>query len=404
MGTAHSKRASGTTKPTRTTKLPFSLRLVQHSYHKPIINVLKTKIAMDLATARKLHAQASPSRTGTSLQPCNYDSGALQKLADVMEREFSELICNSEALEDDTGTLDMPSTTALCRQVLATATGPIDVTSFKDQRRLRVVQHVVAFKCFFRRFCLNEEPLTDALIRRTHELMCKHTLWQPEGGQYRIHEIETSVLNSDWAKRRKVSSFPKASEVSSYMANLVKTFTMLSQRMLDTRGKRINPFELASWVFIQFANIRPFANGNGKMCRIIVNAVLYRYLGVVAQLGDDGKRGRIGYANIVRRSEEKYSEENGRVPSEERTSQWEIADVLYEKAGQCVTRMFARMDILDQARYREYTPQRQADESRKIGAQWHRIDSSEYIPLPLKDIPTEVDDEYSWDGLDIWET
>ncbi|OJJ96298.1 hypothetical protein ASPACDRAFT_47068 [Aspergillus aculeatus ATCC 16872] len=49
--------------------------------------------------------------------------------------------------------------------------------------------------------------------------------------------------------------------------------------------------------------IHPFADGNGRMCRLILNAILLKYAGIVISVGENDE-GRRQYLDIQRRSGE----------------------------------------------------------------------------------------------------
>ncbi|OJJ78134.1 hypothetical protein ASPBRDRAFT_113009, partial [Aspergillus brasiliensis CBS 101740] len=44
----------------------------------------------------------------------------------------------------------------------------------------------------------------------------------------------------------------------------------------------LDPFTLAAKYSNDFVMIHPFADGNGRMCRLIINAILLKYGGIVA--------------------------------------------------------------------------------------------------------------------------
>jgi fido (protein-threonine AMPylation protein) len=50
----------------------------------------------------------------------------------------------------------------------------------------------------------------------------------------------------------------------------------------------IDPFMLAAKYCDRFVNIHPFKDGNGRMCRLILNAILVKYAGVIVVLGEKG--------------------------------------------------------------------------------------------------------------------
>ncbi len=47
-----------------------------------------------------------------------------------------------------------------------------------------------------------------------------------------------------------------------------------------------------SWITAKacdrFVNIHPFLDGNGRACRLILNVILLKYVGVICELGGDG--------------------------------------------------------------------------------------------------------------------
>jgi hypothetical protein len=53
----------------------------------------------------------------------------------------------------------------------------------------------------------------------------------------------------------------------------------------------IDPFMLAAKYCDRFVNIHPFKDGNGRMCRLILNAILVKFAGIVVVLGEKGGEG-----------------------------------------------------------------------------------------------------------------
>lgn len=67
--------------------------------------------------------------------------------------------------------------------------------------------------------------------------------------------------------------------------------------------KAIDPFSVAAKYSLQFVEVHPFQDGNGRLCRMILNAVLCRYAGVVVPIGEREEE-REEYRGIKRRSSE----------------------------------------------------------------------------------------------------
>ena len=64
---------------------------------------------------------------------------------------------------------------------------------------------------------------------------------------------------------------------------------------------QLDPFMLAAKCCDRFVNIHPFKDGNGRMCRLVSNAILIRYAGVVVPLGKKSE-GREEYLQIAQES------------------------------------------------------------------------------------------------------
>lgn len=53
-----------------------------------------------------------------------------------------------------------------------------------------------------------------------------------------------------------------------------------------SRTGSLDPIFLAALAWGEFVNVHPFFDGNGRMCRIILNAILLKYVGVMAPMGE----------------------------------------------------------------------------------------------------------------------
>ena len=60
----------------------------------------------------------------------------------------------------------------------------------------------------------------------------------------------------------------------------------------------MDPVLIASKYCHEFVNIHPFGDGNGRMCRLILNALLLKYSGGIVCIGKDGEN-RKEYMNIA---------------------------------------------------------------------------------------------------------
>lgn len=55
----------------------------------------------------------------------------------------------------------------------------------------------------------------------------------------------------------------------------------------------IDPFSIAAKYSLEFVQIHPFWDGNGRICRMILNAVLCRYGGIIVPTGEHVGEGEV---------------------------------------------------------------------------------------------------------------
>ncbi|KAH7019344.1 fido domain-containing protein [Ilyonectria destructans] len=63
----------------------------------------------------------------------------------------------------------------------------------------------------------------------------------------------------------------------------------------------IDLFSIAAKYSLEFVSIHPFQNGNGRLCRMILNAILCRYAGIIIPIGKQGEE-RDEYIGIKKRT------------------------------------------------------------------------------------------------------
>lgn len=139
-------------------------------------------------------------------------------------------------------------------------------------------QHTLALKHFFTKFILEDEGLSEKLLLDTHKILM-HGLASADGtpseeyaGIYR----KDPVTAGDHA-------FPPPALVPILITPMLEYFNADMLRVEQT--KEIDPFNLAAKYSHIFVNIHPFEDGNGRMCRLILNAILLKYVGIVVPWG-----------------------------------------------------------------------------------------------------------------------
>ncbi|KAM0436583.1 hypothetical protein ACHAPT_002291 [Fusarium lateritium] len=146
-----------------------------------------------------------------------------------------------------------------------------------------VVQHLRAFEYLYSHFAIDGQDLTEDLIKKTHAILCN--------GVSIINKELPEVPSEKYAGRYRDVTVGASSTMfimPKYVPQRMKKLcSNLKEdiRIIEAQGY-IDPFSLAAQYSLQFVDIHPFQDGNGRMCRIILNAILRRYLGIVMAIGE----------------------------------------------------------------------------------------------------------------------
>jgi fido (protein-threonine AMPylation protein) len=160
-----------------------------------------------------------------------------------------------------------------------------------NHSRIEVTQHATAWTYLLS--SLLSGPLTESHLRTAHLILCAdlplndHT---PYAGLYRLISVHAGL-----------NSFPPYTSVPALMRTLVYDYNAAID-LAKTVGF-LDPFALAAEFGHRFVNIHPFVDGNGRVCRMLMNAILFCYAGVVVPLGET-EEGRDAYLGVVVRASE----------------------------------------------------------------------------------------------------
>ncbi|KAK7408043.1 hypothetical protein QQX98_009816 [Neonectria punicea] len=164
--------------------------------------------------------------------------------------------------------------------------------------RNEIVQHAKAFQYLIHAFVVEKQDLTEDLIKTTHKILTKGIpIVEPDipdvppekyGGIYRTVVVGAGTTN-----------FTVPNFVPAKMKEMCGN---LAQELATAKGQNaIDPFSIASKYSLEFVSIHPFQDGNGRLCRMILNAILCRYAGVIVPIGEQHEE-RVEYMNIKRRA------------------------------------------------------------------------------------------------------
>ncbi|KAJ9145068.1 Fic/DOC family protein [Pleurostoma richardsiae] len=167
--------------------------------------------------------------------------------------------------------------------------------------RTEIIQHARAFQHIIHAFVVSHQDLTEELIKETHKILTHNTPiiqhGSPDvpaeqyGGAYRTVIVGAGSTNF---------TVPRFVPVK-----MKQMCQRLKEKLAAAEEKgRIDPVSVATKYSLEFVQIHPFQDGNGRMCRLILNVILCRYAGIIVPIGEHGED-RKEYIDIkVRASEE----------------------------------------------------------------------------------------------------
>jgi Fic family protein len=142
---------------------------------------------------------------------------------------------------------------------------------------------------------VQDHLITEELIKETHGILCNgvDVDGSPNAkyaGCYRSVNVYAGYPPTE---------FTKPKDISGAMRGMVRDLH-LEIAIIEKTGE-IDPFFLASKFCEKFVLIHPFLDGNGRMCRLILNSILLKYAGVVAVIGEHDQA-REEYLEIAARA------------------------------------------------------------------------------------------------------
>lgn len=211
--------------------------------------------------------------------------------------ELTTYLCQKVLAGDNSSEISLPT-----REFLFEKQADLKSVSGADltKRCNEVTQHAKAYQHILHAFVTEETDFSgiEEIVKDTHRILVEGVPLVEEGfddikpedygGIYRNVIVGAGTTN-----------FTVPKFVPSQMARMCES---LEQDLRQAEEKEVvDPFSIACKYSLEFVQIHPFRDGNGRMCRMILNAIVCRYLGVIIPIGEQ-EDDREAYIAIKRKS------------------------------------------------------------------------------------------------------
>jgi fido (protein-threonine AMPylation protein) len=144
--------------------------------------------------------------------------------------------------------------------------------------RREIVQHAKAASYIITQLCIRGQDLSEEIILQTHQILtykvdAGNTPWKEYSGVYRTDEVCAGL-----------HQFPHHSLVPNKMKAMIRELEWDLKKAIN-KGT-IDPIAIASKYTHIFVNVHPFIDGNGRMCRLILNSILLKLGSFLVCIGD----------------------------------------------------------------------------------------------------------------------
>ena len=199
---------------------------------------------------------------------------SLQPLTDENQRRLDqkfmlEFNYNSNHIEGNTLTYGQTEMLLLFGKVVEDA-------NMKDLEEMKASN--VGVKMIKAEASDRERPLTEAFIRELHRVLLREDYEEqrhyPDGSvrTYTVHAgIYKTRPNSVKTVTGEIFEYATPEETPSLMTDLVNWYNEEENR------QQMSPIALATLFHYRFIRIHPFEDGNGRVCRLLVNYILCRH-------------------------------------------------------------------------------------------------------------------------------
>ncbi|KAJ5662103.1 uncharacterized protein N7477_009719 [Penicillium maclennaniae] len=155
---------------------------------------------------------------------------------------------------------------------------PANTLAILKSRR-EIVQHAKAASYIISQLCVHDQDLSEEIILQTHQILtykvdAGNTPWKEYSGVYRTDEVCAGL-----------HQFPHHIMVPNKMKAMIRELDSDLNKAIS-KGT-IDPIAIASKYTHIFVNIHPFIDGNGRMCRLILNSILLKLGNFLVCIGDE---------------------------------------------------------------------------------------------------------------------
>ena len=195
------------------------------------------------------------------------------------------------------------------------------------QSRQEIINHAKAISYMVDRVILKGESLSEDAIRETHRTLSTgfvHDDLVP--GEYRTTEV---AVRYGVGGKQKTAPCMRASAVPERMAKMVADLE--NELAAAEPPNSLDPYTLAARYHHIFVMIHPFADGNGRISRIILNVLLLKYAGHICVIGDTAED-RTLYLSVVRKAARDFHNEDGEVEFNRETSHFAFANYVLARS------------------------------------------------------------------------
>jgi fido (protein-threonine AMPylation protein) len=207
---------------------------------------------------------------------------------------------------------------------------PGDIEAVLRSRR-EIIQHAKAASYIINEIYLCGKNLSENIILETHRILTHKVdsgdlSWTQYSGIYRNIEVCAGL-----------QQFTDPCLVPYAMQGMIKELE--EDLECAVQKGEIDPVAFAAKYCHKFVNIHPFVDGNGRTCRLILNALLLKYCGVLVCIGESGDD-REKYMAIACTASFKEANQQDDEPEETPKFYKELATYTLKQARDSMHRLF----------------------------------------------------------------